>query len=673
MTDVLARPEPALRRPLDGPDDRRDHDLDAAQDPAPGALEAADAWVRAHVADGLWLAPTVVVAALVGVLGLGRAPGRAPGEGAAALAAWSLVAPAGSAPTADVAGAAGSVLGTPLLAAWATLTGALARHDDTVTALREASLAATLVAVVLLFALARRVGLSRPAAAGAGLLLAVPPLALVAHRTVHGDVLATPWLVAALLLATARRPLVGAVGAPAALAVAALVAQPPVPLPLLAAPLVVVLLVRSAPAGARHLVAAVATTGLVLVVAVVGVLVVAPSRPGVLPSSPATAAALLGGLWSLDPVLLAAGTAATLTATAVRRLRPWALTLLGVVAVAALVAAPLAEAREAGAGTGAATLALALPLLALVLAGVTDAAARSLRTTYDTARDLRGSWLVLVAVALVAAVPLAGASLRGLLVPDADDAATGERTRAAQAWVLATVRGGATVAADDAVRTDLARAGVPGATLVPLADAARADVVVVPAGVTDGPAAVGVRVATFGTGDDAVVVRRVPPAADGAGSDATGGTTPDPAAAERSRVARATAGAELARNPRLVLEGDSRGLLESGRVDARIVVALAVQLTATDVTVGAFPAVEGEAADGGAGDVRRQLLVTAVGGARTTAGAGYSVGTRWLRGLDGLTATADVRSTDAGLLATFSPDEPAGLLPGVTGADRAGG
>ncbi len=72
---------------------------------------------------------------------------------------------------------------------------------------RELMLAVTLVAAALLWLLARRLGLSGPAAAGAVLLFGLPPYALAAHQHPDPAALALPWLLATAVLGTVRRRL----------------------------------------------------------------------------------------------------------------------------------------------------------------------------------------------------------------------------------------------------------------------------------------------------------------------------------------------------------------------------------------------------------------------------------------------------------------------------------
>jgi hypothetical protein len=91
-------------------------------------------------------------------------------------------------------------LGWLLLAAWTTLTGAFSRAATAIAAGREFMLVPQLVSAALLYGVARRLGLRRPAAAGAVLAFSLSPLALGMHRAVYLDNIATPLVLAAFLL-----------------------------------------------------------------------------------------------------------------------------------------------------------------------------------------------------------------------------------------------------------------------------------------------------------------------------------------------------------------------------------------------------------------------------------------------------------------------------------------
>jgi hypothetical protein len=96
-------------------------------------------------------------------------------------------------------------LGWLLLAAWTAATGAFGRAANAIAAGRELMLVLQLASAALLYVLARRLGLRRPAAAGGVLLFALSPLALGFHRAVYLDNVATPFLLGAFVLALSPR------------------------------------------------------------------------------------------------------------------------------------------------------------------------------------------------------------------------------------------------------------------------------------------------------------------------------------------------------------------------------------------------------------------------------------------------------------------------------------
>lgn len=92
-------------------------------------------------------------------------------------------------------------LGWLQIALWAGLTDGFDRLDSAIAVGREAMLIAKLASVTLLYALARRLGMSRGFAAVAVLLFAVNPLGVFFQRLTFLDNVAVPWLLAAFLLA----------------------------------------------------------------------------------------------------------------------------------------------------------------------------------------------------------------------------------------------------------------------------------------------------------------------------------------------------------------------------------------------------------------------------------------------------------------------------------------
>lgn len=676
MTSVLDRP---VR--LDEPH----------RDPVAGptrAIRAGKALLRRHAVTLAWLLPTLVISAVVQLVNLGGSPQRIDDEGTYTAQAWAI-------------SAFGELthytywydhppVGWIQIAAYTGLTGAFGRYDVAVLAAREAMVFATLVSVVLIWALARRLAFSRPAATAAALIFALSPLALQFHRSVYLDNIATAWLLGAILLALSRRNQLAAfAGGAAALGIAVLSKETY----LLALPLVAWLMWRGAAPTTRRYTLTVASSILVLLGASYLALAlvkgeVAPGAgrvslfdgiafqladrgsSGSLFDPESLLNRTLGMWWQLDPVIIVAALVAAVAALAVRRLRPFAVALL---ALSAFMFRP-------GSYLPVPYVIMLIPLGALLIAGVTDATVRSLRrggsghrgsSRFGTraGRGARAAWIAGIAAAFIAIGPLWGAQLRGFLLADLD-----QPMRQAQAWIDTNVQRDSTLVVDDAMWVDLVRAGFDRDDVIwyykvdtdPAVTAALpngwrdVDYVVTTDSMRTFPTAFpqvsetianSLVVASFGSGSTQVDIRRVDPnGLDRAEADA--------AASLRSRAA---AGAALAQNPRLTLGGDARSLLESGLVDSRIILALAERLATSEVTVDDFPISLGE------GDaVRREVLVSALDGQPTTGGgASARSATGWLEGLAGVTAASAVESVDGGVLATFSATQPLGLLPAV--------
>ncbi|MPQ98948.1 hypothetical protein GB931_13655 [Modestobacter sp. I12A-02628] len=252
------------------------------------------------------------------------------------------------------------------LTGWVAATGALGRHDDAVLAVREAVVVALLVTVALVWSLARRFGATPLlAAVGVGVLVLAPEAVLL-HRTVSAEAVATPWLLAAccLVLRPGRGP--WSRWAPAAAGLCAGVAALTVPAVLLLVPVLVWLLRRHTPAAQRAsstvtllgtLAVLLGSYGMVASVARLG-----GEATGLLAGAglrPAGAAGPLASsvAWSADPVLLVLGVAGALLLVAQRpSARPFATALLVWVLVCAVPGL-----------VGPAGYVLALPFLALTL------------------------------------------------------------------------------------------------------------------------------------------------------------------------------------------------------------------------------------------------------------------------------------------------------------------
>ena len=158
-------------------------------------------WVADHQASVWTVGAISVVAVAWQRVNLGTAPRPASGEGALVAAGWSIV-HLGSAGDATFS-SAGPSLAPVHLGAWMWATGALGRASSAIAAGREAMLAAHIISIPLVWALARRSGLARWAAGAAAVVFAASPLAVGLQRPVHGAGLAVPWMLAALVLATA--------------------------------------------------------------------------------------------------------------------------------------------------------------------------------------------------------------------------------------------------------------------------------------------------------------------------------------------------------------------------------------------------------------------------------------------------------------------------------------
>ena len=101
-------------------------------------------------------------------------------------------------------------LGWALLAGYLWLTDGLARYPTAVLAGREFMLLLTMVSCVLLFVLCRRLEFRRGSAAITVLLFGLSPLSVYFHRMVSLDNIAQMWLLAAMVIATSRRRDLGA-------------------------------------------------------------------------------------------------------------------------------------------------------------------------------------------------------------------------------------------------------------------------------------------------------------------------------------------------------------------------------------------------------------------------------------------------------------------------------
>lgn len=627
------------------PQDLNELRLPIPVQPRPPRPRPVRTWFRRHGPGFAWLAPLLMLAGYVHAAGMGRSPGFTEAEGRTveriADGAWSLPADAGLAQ----------------LAAWIGPAGALDRADHAVAAGREAMLVVLLLGVVLLWVLARRLGVPRPAAAVAVVLFAVSPLALHLHRLVQVENVAVLWALLAFALATARRrQLLAFPASAAALAVAGLTE----PAFLLFAPFVVWTMWQQV--GARP-----ARIVLAVVAAVAGVGAYAAMLVGQIGRDPLPGELTTQQLWALDPVLLALGPSAAAGALLFRPLQPVAAALLGLVA---LIVLP-------GGSAPAALPVAALPLAALLIPAAAHRVAVALLRVRGRPEAMPlGIMAVTAAAATVVAIT---ATWPGELRPLLRDNPIAP-VEQAERWLEANVPRDGRLVVDHTMRPDLVRSGFddggvlpftsfpvaaepggrpPFGTAIPVRQAFEPqppgwnhyDFIVSTAALrsddTDRP---GVRtalaessvVAVFGSGSERVEIRAIHPL----GRDAA-----EAVAAEETRRVRYATG-QLLRNEALAFDADARALAAEGRMDARLVLILG-KLSGTHELGIALPALPGE--DAG---TRRQLVLSGLPTEDEAARLAL-----WLLGQPAPFTPSHVDTDGTTVVATYSLAAPRGLLP----------
>lgn len=637
----------------------------------------------------LWFVPAFAIGLVAQIVNLGGSPQRIDDEGTYTAQAWAV----------EKLGELAHYtfwydhppVGWIQIAGWTQLTGAFERHDVSVLAAREFMVVVTMAAAALLWVLARRLRLGRPAAAAAMLLFTLSPLALQFHRSVYLDNIATVWLLAAFVLALSRRRQLAAfIGASAAFGIAVLSKETF----LLALPLLAWLMWRNAHPSTRRYTLAVAASvlvliggGYILLALVKGELTPGPDRvslidgvtfqlgsresSGSLGDPESLVSKTFGMWWQLDPVGIVAAGVAAFGALLVRRLRSFAIALL---LLTAFLFRP-------GGYVPVPYVIMLIPFAALLIPGVVQSAVGGFRRSVGH-RTAPGGWrapgsavhrsagvIVLIGAVAGAAVaaPLWATQLRGFLLADLD-----EPMRDAQAWVEQNVPQDSRLIVDDAMWVDLVQAGYQRDNVIwyykldtdPAVQEQSpngwrdSDYVITTDSMRTFPntgdsvnQAIGnsVTVASFGTGNQQVDIRRIDP----------DGIEQADADAQQGFADRASAGAQLASNPALVLDQESRDLLAGGRVDSRIILALG-QLSgpatgADGVTVSGFPAVTGET-----DSARRQVLLESVSGEAARAEL-----VAWFSALGSPVSPTSAVATTDGVLVTFPVGEPEGLLPRV--------
>ncbi|MBE8524510.1 glycosyl transferase [Amycolatopsis sp. H6(2020)] len=520
-------------------------------------------------------------------------------------------------PFTDAGGAGVSPFGWWQLTAYTMVSDAFGRSASALAAVRETMLVAAVLGAVLLWFLARRLGLTRWASAAAVLLVAASPLALGLQRLVVVEHLAVGWLLGGLVLIT--RP--GArIRHDALAAVCLLAAVLTSPLALLFLPAAGWLLVRRAPARAA-LVAVLLNLGLGIAFGPAA----AALRPHLAAASPPSVADWV----ALDPAWAVLSTVALVAALAVGALRPFAVS--GLLLVAALLVPGVPDT---------AVLALLLPLTPLLFAAVVQTLARQ-RVPVHRGNHARGPGTVLAAGVLVAVVATGWIYGYPSLRPSTG---RGGPLVEAQDWLRANASG-ARVLVDDGAWAEFAKAGWPTGLLVPAGACASgcppADWAVFTAGADDLRShypALGIALADAGVTavfGQVTVSRLGVPAAD--------------PAAPSEESARTHAGAALAASARITCTPDALAVLRAGRADPRLIATLAALAALQPVGVAAFPEVPGEDP---AGQPRRRVLLT----------DGEEGAAAFYAGQRDLFRPSSVARTAGGVLVTYPLFAPPGLL-----------
>jgi hypothetical protein len=365
-------------------------------------------------------------------------------------------------------------LGWMLMGAYMWVTDALHRYPVAVMAGREFMWFINCIACVLLFVLARRLGMRRVFAAAAVVMFGLSPLSIFFHRTVWLDNIGTLWLLAALVLAASPKRSIGSALASAVCMSASVLSKETI---LLMLPVWIILLWRNS-AKQQHrgfwlgqvIFGFIVFIGYPLFAALRGELFPGPGHVSLIGAiqwqllsrqssgsvlDPTSGTYGRAVMWlHQDPWLIGVGLVATVCALFIRRARPFAIGL--VVQVCMLIK---------GGYIPYAFVIGSIPMLALVIAGVADTwwkpelyvPRRVLRV--ELRRKLaqviavvsRGLVVILVVAFVVLAVPAWGKALVTQSHADAPSS-----TIAAEHWVEQHVPARDVVVVNDYMWTDLA-------------------------------------------------------------------------------------------------------------------------------------------------------------------------------------------------------------------------
>ena len=622
-----------------------------------------------------WLSPVMVISAIISLVNFGGAPQRIDDEGTYTAQAYAVSAFGQLAHY--TYGYDHPPLGWIQIAGYAQLTGAFARYDLAVLAAREAVIVATLISVALVWVLARRLGLGRAASSAGALVFALSPLALQFHRTVYLDNIALPWLLAAFVLALNKRSQLASFAASAAFFSIAVLSKETF---LLTLPFLAWLMVRSSHQATRRYTLSVAGTVLVLVGS--SYLLLAAIKGELVPSNGKSS--LTNGVlfqlgsragsgsvfdpnslivrtfsmwWQLDPVIIVLGTLASFAALFFARLRP----------IAALTVFLIVAMFRPNGYLPVPYVIVLLPFAAILIAALAEKAVRTLRHSRGVPRVRAGAWVAITALALVAAGPLWTTQLRGFLLSDLDSP-----LRSAESWAVANIPHTNRIIVDDSMWVDLVKSGWSRDNVVWYykVDTDPAVKVKSPQGWKDSDYVITTDsmrsfpnslpevkkaivnsqvVASFGSGTQAVDIRRINPE----------GLSAAKKTAAAKTVQASEAGTQLVGNPGLSVSSSDRNLLTGGRVDVRIPLAIGSQLATGSVTVSGLPMQVGE------GDQpRRAVRISALSGEATVRrGSLTSLAKAYVNGLTGRYAPTSISVVNGTLQLLYSSAVPADLVP----------
>lgn len=420
------------------------------------------AWCSRHARSLTWVAPLLLITAVVHGRGSGAAPGYTDDEGTYTAQAYAVR---------DLHRLAHYTywydhppLGWIQLAGWQWLTNPFL-HGPAVGSARAFLVVLSVVDAALIYVLARRLGAARVFAGLAVLLWALSPLVVATSRQVYLDGIALPWLLAAFVLAASpRRALWAQVGAGLCFGVAVLSKETM----LLLLPALLYLARQHSDRRTRAFCTTGLVTAFVIVVAFYPLLALLKGElvPGAghvslldalrfqLWARPSTGSALstgtvsrslLDGWLARDTWLLALGLVAILPGLLIRRTRPIAVALLTLVLVG-VRPGYLPESY----------IVPVLPFAALVVAVSTSVLWSAGASGRGRRLAVRATVCVAGVAALLAAGPAWAAKDRDLMVHSQTSA-----FRAAEHWLVRHADRHVRVVVDDSYWEDLVHAGFP--------------------------------------------------------------------------------------------------------------------------------------------------------------------------------------------------------------------